>query len=89
MGEQRVSRGPEGKTELPHKIGLRERVIDSKSRKMSCPSLRTVASVLSWVSILTGKGEAEMEEVYSRAGSGLCFSLVVSFLSLSLCSGKL
>lgn len=71
--------GREGKAELPHKIGLREGVIDLKSRKMSCPSRRTVVSALPPVSILTGKGEAEMEGLYSRAVSGPCFSLVMSF----------
>lgn len=73
------ARGRERKAELPHKIGLREGVIDSKSRKMSCPSRRTVVSALPRVSILTGKGEAEMEGLYSRAMSGPCFSLVISF----------
>lgn len=57
------ARGPEGKTELPHKIGLREGDIDSNSRKMSCPSSRTAGSALPWVSILPGKGEAKMEEL--------------------------
>ena len=48
--------------QLPHKIGLREGAIDSKSRKMSCPSSRIVGSVLPGLSNLSGKGETEMED---------------------------
>lgn len=73
--EQGSARGPEGKTELPHKIGLREGAIDSKSRKMSCPSSRIVGSVLPGLRNLSGKGETETKEDLHVAGQrpGLAF----------------
>lgn len=69
----RVCWGPEGKTELPHKVVRREEAIDSKSNKMSCSSPRTDGFAQSQVCTLSGKGEAERRQ--GRAGP--CFSLVI------------
>lgn len=78
------ARGPEGKTGLPHKIGLREGAIDLKPRKMGCPFPRTVGSVLPWW-LFSGKGRPRGRN-YSRAVSGPCCSRI--FLSLNFSSGK-
>lgn len=82
------ARGPEGKTELPHKLGLGEGAIDLKPRKMSPPFPKNCGLCPALVAILSGKGETEMEELYSRAVSGPCFTLVVSFLFLDFSSDK-
>lgn len=75
------ARGPEGKTELPHKLGLREGAIDLKPRKMSCPFPRTVGSVL----FSQEKGRPRWRNYIAGQCLGLaflllCFSLPELFL---------
>lgn len=73
------ARGPEGKTELPHKLGLREGAIDLKPRKMSCPFPRTVGSVRPWLLFSQEKGDRDGGTI-----AGQCLGLAFLLLCLSL-----